>query len=223
MVVWPKSQATGRTPLGGKLHKIQCPVAQKALKEKPDDVDFIEGDPWYASGFEDACKKCLPGFWDRTSAKSVVKQASVTPEQIKTACWSKGFFELMADVFGTRGNDPVHGACRLVMEALAILMPYGEKMATILDRGSGQEITEFYKDHQPLVQHYVLKVGNMYLDGNGAHSAQEITTDEELGGWREIPNLIIPATPALIEGNRSIACPPGAAQRAADYIQNYSA
>jgi predicted small metal-binding protein len=149
------------------------------------------------------------------------KTATPSPQDIKAACWSKGFFELMAKEFGARGNDPVHGACRLVMEALKIIFPSGEKMATILDRGTSAEATEFFKTHQPIVQHYVLKIGNMYLDGNGAHTAQDITTDEELGGWREIPNLIIPATQQLIDSNRGIACPPGAAQRAAQYILDY--
>ncbi len=149
------------------------------------------------------------------------KQATPTPQQIKAACWSKGFFELMAEVFGQRGNDPVHGACRLVMEALAIIFPGGEKVATINDRGTSPEMVEFYKTHQPMVQHYALQVNGQYLDGNGAHSAYELTTDEQLGGWREIPNLIIPATPALIEGNRGIWCPPGAAQKAAQYILDY--
>jgi len=149
------------------------------------------------------------------------KTATPSPQDIKAACWSKGFFELMAKEFGARGNDPVHGACRLVMEALKIIFPSGEKMATVLDRGDSPDAVEFFKTHQPIVQHYVLKIGNMYLDGNGAHTAQDITTDEELGGWREIPNLIIPATQQLIDSNRGIACPPGAAQRAAQYILDY--
>lgn len=152
---------------------------------------------------------------------SLEKTATPSPQQIKEACWSKGFFELMASVFGSRGNDPVHGACRLVMEALHIIFPQGEKVATINDRGDSQEIKDFYRTHQPMVQHYALKVGGQYLDGNGAHSAHELTTDEDLGGWRTIPNLIIPATQALIDGNRGIACPPGAAQKAADYILAY--
>jgi hypothetical protein len=152
---------------------------------------------------------------------ALLKQATPSPQDIKAACWSKGFFELMAKEFGARGNDPVHGACRLVMEALKIIFPSGEKMATVLDRGDSPDAVEFFKTHQPIVQHYVLKIGNMYLDGNGAHTAQDITTDEELGGWREIPNLIIPATQQLIDSNRGISCPPGAAQRAAQYILDY--
>ena len=157
----------------------------------------------------------------RTHKMALLKQATPSPSQIKAACWSKGFFELMADVFGSHGNDPVHGACRLVMEALKIIFPSGEKMATINDRGDSDQIKEFYRTHQPMVQHYVLKVGGQYLDGNGAHTAHEVCTDEDLGGWREIPNLLIPVTPALIEGNRGIACPPGAAQKAAQYILDY--
>jgi hypothetical protein len=156
-----------------------------------------------------------------TKRQLVTASANPSPAQIKEACWSKGFFELMADVFGSRGNDPVHGGCRLVMEALKIVFPSGEKYATINDRGNSAEVVEFYRTHQPLVQHYVLKVGGQYLDGNGAHTEHEVCTDEELGGWLEIPNLMIPATPALIEGNRGIICPPGAAQKAATYILDY--
>ena len=152
---------------------------------------------------------------------AMLKQATPSPQDIKAACWSKGFFELMAEVFGARGNDPVHGACRLVMEALKIIFPSGEKVATINDRGTSAEIVEFYKTHQPMVQHYALKIGNMYLDGNGAHTAHELATDEALGGWDSIPNLIIPATQQLIDGNRGIACPYGTAQKAAQYILDY--
>ena len=155
--------------------------------------------------------------------KTSATNRSVSPQQIKAACWSPGFFELMADVFGTRGNDPVHGACRLVMEALKIIFPEGEKMATILDRGDSPQMVEYFKTHLPLVQHYVLKVGNEYLDGNGAHTAYDVTTDEELGAFKEIPNLLVPATPELIEWNRGIACPYGAPEKAAEYIRSYVA
>ena len=75
VVVWPKSQALGRTPMGAKLHKADCPLAQKAMRDKPDYVDEVEGDPWYASGFDDACKKCLPDFWNRTASKTATEKS----------------------------------------------------------------------------------------------------------------------------------------------------
>lgn len=156
-----------------------------------------------------------PGAQIKTST---LHQATVTPQQIKVACWSHGFLDLMGKVFGAPSyyNDPVHGGCRLVAEALHILIP-GSSIKAIVPDSPG---------HREFVEHYVVQAGTQYLDANGAHSAHELLTDWayhgfELDSTGEPSNAFVDVTPALLARNSGIASPPGAAEKAAEYIREY--
>ena len=149
---------------------------------------------------------------------ATLHQATLTPQQIKAACWSHGFLDLMGKVFGAPSyyNDPVHGGCRLVAEALHILIP-GSSIKAIVPDSPG---------HREFVEHYVVQAGTQYLDANGAHSAHELLTDWayhgfELDSTGEPSNAFVDVTPALLARNSGIASPPGAAEKAAEYIREY--
>ena len=157
---------------------------------------------------------------------------AVSASTISSACNSQQAVDLLADIFNDpyKYNTPMLGGCRVAAEAILKLRPDGELYAIVDDRGMGaskeaqERFKESVKSGEVMVQHYIVKVGdNKYIDANGESSFEDIQKwfKDSMAFCLSEYWIPVPATPQIVNRNRGIQCPPGAAERFADFIRNH--
>lgn len=156
---------------------------------------------------------------DEVGRFAACESAGVSPETIASACNSPEANKVLGDIFGdpANRNTAMFGGCRVVAEALLKLHPEGELVALVESRDG-------VKDDDAMVHHYMVKMGDdQYLDGQGLETLSEkqgYFADNMLFGRPELWKPI-PATAELVDANKQIQSPPGAAERFACFIREY--
>lgn len=178
-------------------------------------------------------------YWVAPKARVVrkvsLKKTAGQAETISTILQSPEGRKVLADAFDSPYNGWTHGGCRLAAEAIQPLFPGSKIKAIVADRTgttgrwSHDDVEREWSPDpdsgQHMVQHYVVETApGVYVDGNGEHG-DEILTDDEYGGFRfkdgRPANILIDATPGLIEDNRGIHSTPELAAKVTDFIRNH--